>query len=183
MRKRNLIFGWTVLAAGVACAVAGICFSAENTQLYLVLEVIAAALILLGITPLVREHERRKTLTGGNDGGNRFRAYMDRIHAQYGGRDTTSDPAGDRRHGFVPPGESLLAEIIGVTRNLRGSGGEQVEYYVICRYYDDKTRTNQTFTSQPLRDYPGREIIGKKVKVIFHSKDPEDYTVDLGSIQ
>lgn len=179
MRKRNLVFGGVVLAFGVASAIAGICVSADNTRLYILLEVIAAALILLGITPFVREHESNKEK--GNTASGRFRAYADRLRDRYSGDNSGS--ASDSRNGFVPPAGWVLAEIVGITRNLRGSGSEKVEYYVICRYYDGVTHTNQTFTSRALKDYPGKEIIGKKVRVIFHSKNPEDYTVDLDSIQ
>lgn len=179
MKKGNLVFGGVTLASGAACAVAGICVSADNTRLYILLEVIAAVLILLGITPLVREHENKKGQ--GNTAAGRFRAYADQLKDRYAGADGGS--ASGSRNGFVPPSGWVLAEIVGITRNLRGSGNEKVEYYVICRYYDGVTRTNQTFTSRALKDYPGKEIIGKKVRVIFHSKNPEDYTVDLDSIQ
>lgn len=179
MKNRNLVFGGIVLAAGAVCAIAGICVSADNTQLYILLEVIAAALILLGITPLVRAYQNRKDR--GETGTDRFHAYADRLKDYYG--QAAGNRPSDSRNGFVPPNGWVLAEIVGITRNLRGSGNERVEYYVICRYYDGVTRTNQTFTSKALKDYPGKEIIGKKVKVIFHSKNPEDYTVDLDSIQ
>ncbi|MGI6051243.1 MAG: hypothetical protein ACOYA9_01990 [Bilifractor sp.] len=156
LKKRWLTIGILCLTAGAVCVFAGLSFFTSDRVIYIILEIIGAALILTGITPLVRVYNVDKRQENRTSGG---------------------------RSGFIPPKGWILADIIGITRNLRGSSNDEVEYYVICQYYDGVTRTNQTFTSRPLKEYPGKEIIGKKVKVIFHSSDPEDYTVDLDSIQ
>lgn len=70
------------------------------------------------------------------------------------------------------------AEIVGITRNLRMEG-QNTWYYVVCRYTDQKTGLTANFTSRPLINYPGKNIIGKTAHVTIHSGESGDYTVDL----
>ena len=89
-------------------------------------------------------------------------------------------PAGG---GFrVPPEGYLDARIIGITRNLRTEGGRE-GFHVVCRYQDPSTGAETTFTSDLLPNYPGKEVIGRTVRVMFPGDDPDDYHVDLSSIE
>ena len=72
------------------------------------------------------------------------------------------------------------AEVMGVTRALR-TPGEPEAYQVICKYTDPETGRSETFTSRVLRKYPGKEIIGKMVRVYLDPYHPGKYTVDLDS--
>ena len=161
LKKRYLAIGISLLVAGAVCAAAGIWIFSDSRWQYLLLEIIGAALILAGLTPLIRLWQMRKP-AGPSEAGGR------------------TDAAGSSVH---HAGDVITAEIIGVTRNLRGSSSENTEYYVICRAYDASMRQYETYTSRALKDYPGKQIIGKQVTVRFHSGQPGDYEVDLDTIR
>ncbi len=76
---------------------------------------------------------------------------------------------------------SVIAVVAGITKNLRNEG-ERETYYVICNYKDPDSKLSTTFTSRELLTYPGKDIIGKPVRVTVDPKDPEHYTVDVDSI-
>ena len=77
--------------------------------------------------------------------------------------------------------EVITAEILGVTRNLRTEGGK-VQYYVICRRKNPVTGKEETYTSDPLDEYPGKEIIGKTVTVRIDPAEKGKYKVELDQI-
>lgn len=85
------------------------------------------------------------------------------------------------RHIEVPPEGSVDAKIIGITRNLRAENGRE-GFHVLCEYTDPKSGVRETFTSEVVPEYPGKQIIGKWVRVFFRNRDPENYFVDLRSI-
>ena len=58
--------------------------------------------------------------------------------------------------------KTITAEVLGVTRNLR-TAGEKTAYYIVCRYKDPVTGKEETYSSRPLAEYPGKEVIGRKV--------------------
>ncbi len=76
---------------------------------------------------------------------------------------------------------SVIAVVAGISNNLRNPG-EPETYYVICSYKDPDSKLSTTFTSRELRQYPGKEIIGRPVRVLVDPKDPEHYTVEIDSI-
>lgn len=80
-----------------------------------------------------------------------------------------------------PLPKELTATVLGVTRGLRMEGGRP-EYYVLCRYKDEQTGREATFTSEPLAEYPGKEIIGQQVKVSVESYEEGKYRVELESL-
>ena len=79
-----------------------------------------------------------------------------------------------------PLPKEVTATVLGVTRGLRMEGGKP-QYYVLCRYKDEKTGREATFTSDPLEEYPGKEIIGQQVTVYVESYEDGKYRVDLES--
>lgn len=74
------------------------------------------------------------------------------------------------------------AKVLGVTHALR-TPGEPEAYQVICKYTDPETGRSETFTSRVLRKYPGKDIIGKVVRVYLDPHNPGKYDVDLDSAQ
>ncbi len=76
---------------------------------------------------------------------------------------------------------SVIAIVSGITKNLRRAG-ERETYYVICSYRDPDSQLSTTFTSRELKEYPGKQIIGKPVRVQVDPTDPNHYTVDIDSI-
>ena len=81
-----------------------------------------------------------------------------------------------------PKKSCITAEIIGVSRNLRFAG-ERVAYHVVCRCTDPDSGETVTYSSDPLDEYPGKEIIGKTVLVYLDQKEEGHYRVDLSTIQ
>ncbi|MEE3420749.1 MAG: hypothetical protein VZR02_06585 [Lachnospiraceae bacterium] len=76
----------------------------------------------------------------------------------------------------------VVATVLGITRALRNPGDPEA-YQVICKYTDPETGREETFTSKIIRQYPGKEIIGKMVKVYLDPREPGKYTVDLDSME
>jgi len=74
--------------------------------------------------------------------------------------------------------KTITAEVLGVTRNLR-TAGEKTAYYIVCRYKDPRTGKEETFSSRPLAEYPGKEVIGKQVTVHIDPLEKGKYTVDI----
>ena len=80
---------------------------------------------------------------------------------------------------LLPGGEkTITAEVLGVTRNLR-TAGEKTAYYIVCRYKNPLTGKEETFSSRPLEEYPGKEVIGKKVTVHIDPLEKGKYTVEI----
>ncbi len=206
-----MIIGIISLIAGIVVAVIGIQQSVNDTMIYMIMEGIGAILILVGVTPIamyfVNYRENHNGQSWSEHMEERLQKRMDELGDEmgtdpndspfssiFGRRDDQTDAQNRNANqnqanvnaqpqGFRPPQGWIMADVVGITRNLRGSQNEQVEYYVICRYFDGVTRTYQTFTSKAMRDYPGKEIIGKRVRITFHSQDPTDYTVDMNTIE
>ncbi|MBQ9050380.1 MAG: hypothetical protein ABS874_06050 [Lachnospiraceae bacterium] len=89
-------------------------------------------------------------------------------------------PGADRL--LLPGGEqTITAEVLGVTRNLR-TAGEKTSYYIVCRYKDPLTGRVETFTSRALESYPGKEVIGRKVTVRIDPREKGKYTVDIDEL-
>lgn len=94
-----------------------------------------------------------------------------------------ASPSGTQtRHITVPAEGFITAKIIGITRNLR-MAGEREKFIIVCSYTEAGTGISETFSSEPVDKYPGKEIIGKSVKVFLDRTDPGHYKVDLASIQ
>lgn len=80
---------------------------------------------------------------------------------------------------LLPGGEkTITAEVLGVTRNLR-TAGEKTAYYIVCRYKNPLTGKEETFSSRPLEEYPGKEVIGKSVTVHIDPLEKGKYTVEI----
>ena len=110
-----------------------------------------------------------------------IRSLQDRKKPGYKGSDP-GESGSMRSAGFRFPEEGyVVAVIIGITRNLRAAGAEE-GFHVICRYVDEESGAEVTYTSGLLREYPGKEIIGKCVRVYLDPKEAEHYSVDLTSI-
>ena len=77
--------------------------------------------------------------------------------------------------------QTVTAEVLGVTRNLRREG-EKTTYFVICRYKDPVTGRAETFTSRALDEYPGKEVIGRKVTVHIDPSEKGKYTVEIDAL-
>ena len=89
-------------------------------------------------------------------------------------------PGADRL--LLPGGEqTITAEVLGVTRNLR-TAGEKTSYYIVCRYKDPRTGRTETYTSRSLDEYPGKEVIGRKVTVRVDPGEKGKYTVDIDAL-
>jgi hypothetical protein len=89
-------------------------------------------------------------------------------------------PGADRL--LLPGGEqTITAEVLGVTRNLR-TAGEKTSYYIVCRYKDPMIGRVETFTSRALENYPGKEVIGRKVTVRIDPREKGKYTVDIDEL-
>ena len=76
---------------------------------------------------------------------------------------------------------TIEAQVLGVTRNLR-TAGEKTSYYVVCRYKDPLTGKETTYSSRALEEYPGKEVIGKKVTVRIDPGEKGKYTVDIDTL-
>ena len=80
---------------------------------------------------------------------------------------------------LLPGGEqTITAEVLGVTRNLR-TAGEKTAYYIVCRHKNPITGKEETYSSRPLAEYPGKEVIGKQVTVRLDPLEKGKYTVDV----
>lgn len=77
--------------------------------------------------------------------------------------------------------QTITAEVLGVTRNLR-TAGEKTTYYIVCRYKDPLTGRTETYTSRALESYPGKEVIGRKVTVRIDPGEKGKYTVDIDAL-
>ena len=77
--------------------------------------------------------------------------------------------------------QTITAELLGVTRNLR-TAGEKTSYYVVCRYKDPRTGRTETYTSRALEEYPGKEVIGRSVTVRIDPGEKGKYTVDIDAL-
>ena len=80
---------------------------------------------------------------------------------------------------LLPGGEqTITAEVLGVTRNLR-TAGEKTAYYIVCRHKNPITGKEETYSSRPLAEYPGKEVIGKQVTVRLDPLGKGQYTVEI----
>ena len=86
--------------------------------------------------------------------------------------------SGDARLLLTGGERTITAEVLGVTRNLR-TQGEKEQYYVVCKYRDPVTGKEETYTSEVLDEYPGKEVIGKPVTVRVDPSEKGKYTVEL----
>lgn len=77
--------------------------------------------------------------------------------------------------------KTVEAEVLGVTRNLR-TAGEKTVYYIVCRFKDPLTGKEETFSSRALEEYPGKEVIGRKVTVHIDPCEKGKYTVDIDTL-
>ena len=77
--------------------------------------------------------------------------------------------------------QTITAEVLGVTRNLR-TAGEKTSYYIVCRYMVPRTGRTETYTSRSLDEYPGKEVIGRKVTVRVDPGEKGKYTVDIDAL-
>ena len=161
------VLGFVAAAAGIALIFLGFREAGYDNARYIGFQAVGAVLLLLGITPAIRYRQQYGVSSGAEQ--NSYSA---------GGKQVQEEDTS-----WIPVGGWIFADVIGITRNLRTDASSGVEYYVICRYRDFKEHVEHTFTSRSMKEYPGKEIIGKRVKVFFHSKDPEDYTVDLNTVE
>lgn len=80
---------------------------------------------------------------------------------------------------LLPGGEqTITAEVLGVTRNLR-TAGEKTAYYIVCKHKNPITGKEETYSSRPLAEYPGKEVIGKQVTVRLDPLEKGKYTVEI----
>ena len=86
--------------------------------------------------------------------------------------------SGDARLLLTGGERTITAQVLGVTRNLR-TKGEKEQYYVVCKYRDPVTGREETYTSEVLDEYPGKEVIGKPVTVRVDPSEKGKYTVVL----
>ena len=83
---------------------------------------------------------------------------------------------------LLPGGErTITAEVLGVTRNLR-TAGEKTAYYIVCKFKDPLTGKEETYSSRPLAEYPGKEVIGRKVQVHLDPLEKGKYTVEIDAL-
>lgn len=77
--------------------------------------------------------------------------------------------------------QTITATVLGVTRNLR-TAGEKTVYYIVCRGKDPATGREETYTSRPLEEYPGKEVVGKEVTVRLDPQEKGRYTVEIDAL-
>ena len=83
---------------------------------------------------------------------------------------------------LLPGGErTITAEVLGVTRNLR-TAGEKTAFYIVCKFRDPLTGKEETYSSRPLAEYPGKEVIGRKVTVHLDPLEKGKYTVEIDEL-
>lgn len=147
-----MIAGVVLFAAGIAVLAAGIIIGARYNRAYFTLLSVPATILLV--------------------------VGAARIWRTASGR--IAGPSGTQQ--WLPVGNGYVeAQILGVTRNLRVEG-ERETYRVVCRYKDMATGREATFTSRTLPEYPGKEVIGRTVRVYLDEKDPQNYRVDIDSV-
>ena len=57
--------------------------------------------------------------------------------------------------------------------------GEKTAYYIVCRHKNPITGKEETYSSRPLAEYPGKEVIGKQVTVRLDPLEKGKYTVEI----
>lgn len=77
--------------------------------------------------------------------------------------------------------QTIKAQVLGVSRNLR-TAGEKTTYYVVCRGKDPVTGREETYSSRPLDEYPGKEVIGREVTVRLDPHEKGRYTVEVDDL-
>ncbi|MCR4671624.1 MAG: hypothetical protein K5637_00100 [Lachnospiraceae bacterium] len=158
---RQTVLSAVMLALGIACIIAGfyIARSTGQRMVFTGLSIPAAILIVSGAWRLI----------------GLIRAASDPLAGAGSSRSGQSTYAGGK---VYPAKNEFDAEVLGVTRNIRVEGQKEV-YYIVCKYREEETGREFTYTSRPLREYPGRQVIGKKVHVSIDPRDPDNYTVDI----
>lgn len=156
--NREIILAVILLALGIVCIVVGFYFTKRTDQrmVFTILSIPAAILIVTGAWKIVN--------------------YV---------RNTMNPSAGSERNPYntgstrqYPLKKEFDAQVLGVTRNIRVEGEKEV-YYIVCKYKEEETGREFTYTSRPLNEYPGRDVIGKTVHVTIDSRDPDNYKVDI----
>ena len=157
MKKKLLLCG-IATAVGAVLIAAGVFFAASgNTFFYTAAMISGAVLLLAGGTALIYFRQGNETSSAGR------KPFF-------------------RKEGSRPVPEGYIeAQVLGISKGLHLEG-EPDSYHVVCRYLDPETKAVLTFSSEALPTYPGKEIIGKKVRVLLRSLDDENYRVDLTSI-
>ncbi|MGN0274150.1 MAG: hypothetical protein ACI4DT_05115 [Chordicoccus sp.] len=141
--------------------------------------------IVSGGQALIPDYANRYTICGGllmacGAAILLYRFYEERKISE--GENATVNAAFQKRHVKVPAEGYVKAKIIGITQNLH-MAGERDSFVVLCRYTEPGTGIEETYSSDPVPEYPGKEIIGKTVRVYLDRKDPESYRVDLRSLE
>ncbi len=142
--------------------------------------------IVSGGRALIPDYANRYTICGGllmacGAALLLYRFYAERKSSEVGST-TTSGAAFQERHVKVPAEGYVKAKIIGITRSLH-MADERDSFVVLCRYTEPGTGIEETYSSDPVPEYPGKEIIGKTVRVYLDRNDPESYRVDLHSLE
>lgn len=75
----------------------------------------------------------------------------------------------------------IEAEIMGITRDLRVDSQQKPVYRVLAKY--QKRSKEVIFTGEALDEYPGKQLIGRKVRVYKDDSTPDGYRIDLSSAQ
>lgn len=143
------------------------------TPTYILINIIVFAALVVGGFFVIRHLQKTGKIQGRKSGGPKEnRNYSESFHR-----------AGRKHRGNRVTGEktSVIAIVAGITKNLRNPG-EPETYYVVCNYKDPDSKLSTTFTSRELRKYPGKDIIGKPVRVRLDPDHPDQYTVDIDSI-
>lgn len=141
------------------------------TPAYILINIVIFAALLIGGFFVIRHLQKN-----GKIGGDKNASGTGRTESFFRSN-------GRRQRGSRVTGEktSVIAIVAGITKNLRNPG-EPETYYVVCNYKDPDSKLSTTFTSRELKQYPGRGIIGKPVRVKLDPDHPDRYTVDIDSI-
>lgn len=151
-KKNNFLPGILLFILGIIVLAAGIFIGSRYNRIYFTLLSIPATILLVA------------------GGAGIWHASQRRI----------AGPSGTGQ--WLPVGNGYVeAQILGVTRNLRMEG-EKESYRIVCRYRDMATGKEATFTSKSLLEYPGKEVIGRTVRVYLDERDPQNYRVDIDPI-
>lgn len=152
MKKNNILPGIVLFILGIAVLTAGIIVGSRYNRLYFTLLSVPATILLVAGGAGIWNASRRSIAGSSNTGQ------------------------------WLPVGNGYVdAQILGVTRNLRMEG-EKESYRVVCRYRDMATGKEATFTSRTLPEYPGKEVIGRTVRVYLDARDPNNYRVDIDTV-
>lgn len=152
MKKNHILPGILLFILGIIVLTAGIIVGSRYNRLYFTLLSVPATILLVAGGAGIW-HASRGRITG---------------------------PSGTGQ--WLPVGNGYVdAQILGVTRNLRMEG-EKESYRVVCRYRDMATGKEATFTSKTLPEYPGKEVIGRTVRVYLDARDPQNYRVDIDTV-